>query len=157
MAAPKGEIVLNDLFNEIITDISENGKSAISAMKGKMSSATFYDLIKDAEKLNRYARATEMRSDKMAEDILEISDNVGGDIITLADGREVVDQAVINRDRLRVDARKWLLAKMNPKKYGDKIDMTSDNKALQSNLNIVVDSNETAKQLKELIGGAKTD
>jgi hypothetical protein len=62
----------------------------------------------------------------MAEEILEIADNVGGDMMTLADGREVIDNAVVQRDRLRVDARKWLLAKLQPKKYGEKIDITSD-------------------------------
>ena len=71
-------------------------------------------------------------------------------MITLPDGREVIDQAVVNRDRLRVDSRKWLLSKMNPKKFGEKIDMTSDNKALQSNLNITVDNSETAETLKRL-------
>jgi hypothetical protein len=130
MAAPKGEKELSKLFDEIITDISENGMSAITAMKGKMSSATFYELLKDKEKLNKYARATEMRADIMADEILEISDNVGGDIMTMKDGREVVDNAVVQRDRLRVDARKWLLAKLQPKKYGDKLDITSDNEPI---------------------------
>jgi|WetSurMetagenome_2_1015567.scaffolds.fasta_scaffold00103_32 hypothetical protein len=126
MARNKGEDELNRLFDEIITDISENGTSAISAMKDKMSSATFYGLLKDKERLNRYARATEMRADLMADEILEIADSVGGDMITLKDGSKVVDNAVVQRDRLRVDARKWLLAKLHPKKYGEKIDITSD-------------------------------
>jgi hypothetical protein len=42
----------------------------------------------------------------MADELIEIAD--GGD-----------DPA---RDRLRVDARKWLLSKALPKVYGDKID-----------------------------------
>jgi hypothetical protein len=49
--------------------------------------------------------------DKVAEDIIDISDDKLGDP---------------QRDRLRVDARKWLLSKMLPKKYGDKLDVTSD-------------------------------
>lgn len=126
MAANKGINKLNELFEEIISDISENGMSAITAMKGKMSSATFYDLIKDNERLNKYARATELRAEKMADEMLEIADNFEHDMIIPG----VVDHAVVNRDRLRVDSRKWLLAKLHPKKYGDKIDMTSNNESI---------------------------
>lgn len=125
MAANKGIEKLNKLFDEIISDISENGMSAISAMKGKMSSATFYELIKDSERLNKYTRATELRAERMADEMLEIADNFEHDMTTTEDGREITDHAVVNRDRLRVDSRKWLLAKLHPKKYGDKIDMTT--------------------------------
>ena len=31
----------------------------------------------------------------------------------------VTNHNVINRDRLRVDARKWAASKLAPKKYGD--------------------------------------
>jgi hypothetical protein len=142
---------LQELFDEIIIEISETGCSAISAIKNRMATASFYSLLKDnTDNLNNYARATELRADRMAEEMLSIADNIGGDMITLPDGREVIDQAVVNRDRLRVDSRKWLLSKMNPKKFGEKIDMTSDNKALQANLNITVDNSETAETLKRL-------
>jgi hypothetical protein len=33
-----------------------------------------------------------------------------------------VDQEAINRSRLRVDTRKWLLAKLLPKVYGEKLE-----------------------------------
>ena len=36
----------------------------------------------------------------------------------------VVNGEAIQRSRLRVDARKWLLSKLAPKKYGDKIETT---------------------------------
>jgi hypothetical protein len=123
MAAPKGEKELNKLFDEIITDIAENGKSAIGALKGRMSTQTFYVLLEDTEKSKRYARATEMRAEQMAHEMLEIADNYEHDITMTEDGREVIDHAVVNRDRLRVDSRKWLLAKLQPKKYGDKVEV----------------------------------
>lgn len=136
MAANKGEDKLNELFDEIITEIAENGSSLIGAVKPRMSTQTFYRLLEDKERSKRYARATEMRADKMAEEILQISDNIGGDMVVMPDGREVVDHAVVQRDRLRVDARKWILAKMNPKKYGDKIDMTSGDEPLPASVKV---------------------
>jgi hypothetical protein len=59
--------------------------------------------------------------------MLTIADNTEKDIIVLEDGREIVDHNVVSRDKLRIDTRKWILAKMNPKKYGDssKVDVTS--------------------------------
>lgn len=109
-------------FDELILDISENGTALHRAVKSRMSLTAFYNLIeKDKEKAEKYARATEMRADLIAEKALQISDGEGTDLIILEDGREIVDQRVVQRDRLRVDTRKWLLAKLHPKKYGEKI------------------------------------
>jgi len=63
----------------------------------------------------RYARAREQGYERMAEEILEISD----DIYTGPDGRG--DNALVQQARLRVDSRKWLLSKMLPRKYGDRL------------------------------------
>jgi len=121
MAAPKGKEKLNQLFDEIIIEITERGSSIGTAIKNRMSTQTFYDLLRDDEKSKRYARATEIRTDKLAEEIL-----------TIADTQHKEDSNyIVQRDRLRVDSRKWILAKLNPKKFGDKIDMTSDNKEIQ--------------------------
>jgi len=119
------QYTLEELFDQIITEITEESKSIRAALVNKMSSQTFYRLLEDEVKAKRYTRACEVRADNMAEDMLNISDSVEDDIIVLEDGREVVNNNVIQRDRLRVDTRKWLLAKMNPKKFGDKIDMSS--------------------------------
>lgn len=56
----------------------------------------------------QYARAREAQMEALGEDLLTISDNESGDP---------------QRDRLRVDARKWLMSKIAPKKYGDKLDL----------------------------------
>lgn len=79
----------------------------------------------------QYARAREMQADRMAEEILEIADEectmVRSEKHTSSDddgdgNTEVVfDSVAVQRNRLRVDARKWLASKMAPKKYGDKI------------------------------------
>jgi len=60
----------------------------------------------------------------MAEEILEISDDGRNDWTTRENGRgelvDCVDQDHIQRSKLRVDARKWLLSKLRPDKYGDR-------------------------------------
>lgn len=82
--------------------------------------------------LVQYARATEERSEAMAEDILDIADDGTNDWMEI-NGRDVPDQEAIQRSKLRVEARKWLMSKMKPKKYGDKVDLTSDGKAIEGN------------------------
>lgn len=71
-----------------------------------------------------YARAKELQLDRMAEDLLEISDDGTNDWMERAtrsgDVETVVNNEHINRSRLRVDTRKWLLSKLMPKKYGEK-------------------------------------
>lgn len=73
-----------------------------------------------------YARAREARADKMAEDILEIADDASRDLIVNKQGDEVPNNELIQRSRLRVDARKWLASKMFPKKYGEKTTLSGD-------------------------------
>lgn len=129
MAANLGEKEKEKLFNEIIEDISENGTSLYSALKNRMSSQTFYNYIDSNEiRSKKYARATELRAELMAEETLNICDAIENDVILTQDGKEVINYNVINRDRLRVDTRKWLLSKLYPKKYGDKIEVDTNQK-----------------------------
>ena len=75
---------------------------------------------------SRYAHAMVTRCDYWADEILEISDDSSLDTLTVTEnGREVerVDKENINRSRLRVDSRKWLMSKLAPGKYGDKLEV----------------------------------
>lgn len=71
-----------------------------------------------------YARAREAQMEALSEDILEISDDASRDIHVKEDGTEVADHELVQRSKLRVDSRKWLMSKLAPKKYGDKLDLS---------------------------------
>jgi hypothetical protein len=73
---------------------------------------------------DQYARAREAQADAMLEEIIEISDDGSNDTYTDEQGQKRTEQDVIARSRLRVEARKWAMSKMAPKKYGDKIEQT---------------------------------
>ena len=75
---------------------------------------------------SQYARARECQMDALAEDILDIADDAKNDVIVDEDGVEKVNHEVVARARLRVDTRKWLMSKIAPKRYGDKITHASD-------------------------------
>lgn len=71
-----------------------------------------------------YTRARDIGLDVMADDLIDISDESENDFIEKHDkngnviGQELNKEAVL-RSRLRVDARKWYLSKMAPKRYGE--------------------------------------
>ena len=76
---------------------------------------------------DQYARARELLVEHWADEILEIADDGTTDYVTKV-GRngteyEAVDQEHIQRSRLRVDSRKWLMSKLAPQKYGDRVDV----------------------------------
>ena len=71
----------------------------------------------------QYARARQRQAEYWAEQIVDIADDSSADTITNERGTEVANSEWINRSRLRVDTRKWLMSKLLPKKYGDKIDV----------------------------------
>lgn len=83
---------------------------AICAEKGMPALATVCAwAAEDREGFsNRYARALEARGWLWAEEMVGIADS-------LEDGADT------NRDRLRVDTRKWLLSKLLSKRFGDKV------------------------------------
>ena len=81
----------------------------------------------------QYAQACEERTEAMAEDILDIADDGTNDYMMITKGDqefEVVNNEVLQRSRLRIDTRKWLMSKVKPRKFGDKLDVTSDGKPL---------------------------
>jgi hypothetical protein len=79
-----------------------------------------------------YARARESRCELMADQILEIADTTQpGRIKTVKQTdkgtfTEVRTDDMIRHRELQVDARKWLLAKLRPGQYGDKLGISAD-------------------------------
>lgn len=71
----------------------------------------------------QYARARSLLLERMAEEIHEIADTpmMGETATTKQDGFvEVKSGDMIEHRKLRIDARKWTLAKLMPHKYGDR-------------------------------------
>ena len=108
------EEILNNIFNMI-----ESGKSLRFALSQiPLSSSTFFIWIEeDPEKSKHYAYVTDIRTELKFESIeQDYSEEPQRDSET---GR--IDSAWVQLQRLKIDAKKWELSKLNPKKYGDKI------------------------------------
>lgn len=120
-----------DAVSDKILEMIMDGKSVkeICDMPDMPSRPTFYKwLAVDPLFANIYARACEVRADHIFDEILDIADNGENDWMERRgqDGENIGWQEngeALRRSVLRVDARKWALSKMQPKKYGEKLDM----------------------------------
>ena len=123
----------NKLADEICQMIAQ-GQSvrSICAKEDMISMQTFFRWLRENDKFSeQYARACEERSYMHAEEILEIADDATNDYMEQHDESDELTGYKLNgeniqRSRLRIDTRKWLMSKLNPKVYGDKLDMTTN-------------------------------
>lgn len=118
-----------ELADRICEELSEGVSLRTVCLADDMPSArTVFRWLRTNEQFcQQYARAKEESADAMAEELLDISDESVKDAYG-ADPK--ASSAVVQAQKLRVDTRKWLMSKMKPKKYQDKLDVTSDGKAI---------------------------
>lgn len=72
-----------------------------------------------------YTRAREEFADSLVDELLELADKSRMGVKTKMgpNGEEVTTGDMVERARIQIDTRKWLAAKILPKKYGEKIEV----------------------------------
>lgn len=77
---------------------------------------------------DQYARAREVHAMVMEDELLELAENSSNDWLAReGKGGAVeleVNRELLERTRLRIDTRKWLMGKMAPKRYGKSLALT---------------------------------
>ena len=124
-----------------ICELIINGKSLRTALKenNNISAQTFFIWLReDDDKSKQYTRATTERDELMFEDMFDIADDSTSDYIETDSGK-VFNSEHLQRSKLRVDTRKWALSKIMPKKYGDKLDLTTDGEKIQQQATMTQD------------------
>ena len=106
---------------EVVCESMRDGLSLRKAcIEIGITASTFLEWVsKDEVLADQYTRAREAMLDKMADELLEIADAPVGTTDTGS-----TDSGAVQKQRLQVDSRKWLLSKLAPKKYGDKVEQT---------------------------------
>lgn len=85
------------------------------------SQTSVFRWLRDNESFReQYARAREDQAETIFDEMLDIADDSSLDRIPGKEGGSIVDLDHIQRSRLRIDARKWVLGKLAPKKYGER-------------------------------------
>lgn len=87
--------------------------------------------------LHQYTRARELQADSFADEIQDIADDGSNDWMEKfdKDGNSIgwqLNGEAVQRSKLRVDARKWTASKLKPKKYGDKLDLTTGDQPINA-------------------------
>ena len=147
-------------FDYIISEI-ESGNSLRYALSTNdmPSSSTFYLWLEEKdekgnpteeaeEKSKQYACACEQRELILLDEILEIADKQDADVIE-ENGKMIVNHNIVQRNKLQIEARQWVLGKLRPEKYGNKTIHSGDSenpietKTTVINLGSGINPNET--------------
>lgn len=115
-----------DPFDEFIAFVLGGGHMADFCKAREIPYTTMYDWVRaDDRRAEMYARAREDRAEKFADEIVAIADETEcAPVVDRATGQTVAmafDKTAVARNKLRVDARKWIAAKLKPRVYGDKV------------------------------------
>jgi len=104
----------DQIFERIIEDIYR-GRSLQSLIEDDPRVISYEDFLRwvkrDPQRHERFKEAQEMRTEFLAGEILEIADGV--------ESVEPSSNDTVNRDKLRIDTRKWLMSAHNKKRYGE--------------------------------------
>lgn len=103
----------------------------------------YHWMERDPELTAAIARARELGQDAIAEDILREIQDEPERILSEGGGR--IDSGYVQLIRARADIKLKLLAKWNPKKYGDRTTLAGDAE------NPVVVQSDTTEELKEIL------
>lgn len=114
-----------DMICERLAD-GESLRAICDAEDMPDKATVFRWLANNVEFRDQYARAREAQADSLFDDILDIADDGSNDWMERknSDGENigwVENGEALRRSALRVDARKWMAGKLQPKKYSDKL------------------------------------
>lgn len=117
-------IYSQELADKICSLLAE-GMSLRTICKGEdmPDKATIFRWFRENKEFcDQYARAKEASSEALNEELMDLGDEA----ISLAQEVDAkVSSAVVNAVKLKADNIKWYMSKQKPKKYGDKVDVTS--------------------------------
>lgn len=105
----------------------------ILGTKGMPTRRRFYDWIEDDEKMReRYARAKEIAAEAIFDEMVEIARTPldGKTVERGPKGKTVKIGDMLGHRTLLINTLKWRLMKEAPKRFGEKLDVTSDNAAI---------------------------
>lgn len=115
-----------ELGDRICAEIAD-GKSvrSVCKMDGMPCKATLFNWLgQHADFRAKYDVAVLERAESYAEEIIDIADDGSNDWMSVNDPDNPgyrFNGEHAQRSKLRLEARKWICAKMKPKKYGDKL------------------------------------
>lgn len=138
MAGGRPSKYTKDLSAKICAELAQ-GKSmrTVCKMDGMPHMVTVFRWLADNEEFRKqYEKAKSESADALVEELIDIADDGTNDWMEKydKDGKFAgwtLNGEHVQRSRLRVDTRKWIAAKLKPKKYGERVDVTSDGEKIE--------------------------
>lgn len=126
--AARTNLYTPEIAAAICTDIAIGHTVAQAAGNAGIDPNTIYAWrLQHADFGEIFARAKAAQMDYFAEEIIEIADDGLNDWMQ-REARNgsitVLNDEHVQRSRLRIDTRKWLMARMAPRRYGDRVALT---------------------------------
>lgn len=125
-----------------ICELVADGQSInkISKMPGMPTRSTILKWFRDVPEFSvMYARAKEIGFEVLADEIID-----------LADAAENADKDQCRRHQLMIDTRKWLLAKLQPRKYGERVTQEIVGNKEEAPVQVEVTKEEIARIVQEV-------
>lgn len=122
----------SNVFIKVCSDLEETHLGLIEICKrNNTSRSSFNRWLKESDdNWNIYTRARELQLDYLEELLRETAFDESKD--SEVDFKVNIGANHIQRDRLKVDTLKFILGKLRNKKWGDKLDVTTNGKELNS-------------------------
>lgn len=113
-------------LEDALCELIATGSSLVSASKEcGVNIATVMRWVGEYDDFRaKYVRAREMQAEHYAAEIVDIADEAEVQQVVTPDGVVdfKLDATAVARNKLRVEARKWVASKLLPKKYGDRVE-----------------------------------
>tara|TARA_R100001230_G_scaffold20422_1_gene10607 strand:- start:98 stop:601 length:504 start_codon:yes stop_codon:yes gene_type:complete len=112
--------IRESLVDDICTEMGLTGKSLRRVLKENPhfpSMKTVLHWIRKYDYGDMFTEAARNRADHIFEDMLAIAENQEEDFIQLENGKVIVNHNHIQRAKLRIDVRKYMVGILNPMKY----------------------------------------
>lgn len=126
----------SDVMADTICERISDGQSlrTICEDKGMPNKATVFRwLAANPVFATKYAHAREAQADALFDEMLDIADDGRNDWIEKRNQDGAVsgwqeNGEALRRSDIRIKTRQWMISKMLPKKYGEKLDLNVDGK-----------------------------
>lgn len=146
-----------EIADRICAQLAE-GKSMRTVCIGEDMPAmsTIFKWLRERKEFSeQYAKAKAESADAMVEEMLDIADDARNDWMEYHDkeGESLgykINGDHVQRSRLRVETRKWIAAKLKPKKYGEKVDMNhggQDGNPIKTESKVILSAEEAYKKM----------
>lgn len=125
-----------------ICELVADGQSInkISKMPGMPTRSTILKWFRDVPEFSTmYARAKEIGFEVLADEIID-----------LADAEDNADKDQCRRHQLMIDTRKWLLAKLQPRKYGERVTQEIVGNKEEAPVQVEISKEEIARIVQEV-------